>query len=244
MNNPLQNIVDNMDKYRIGLDDVFAFRCHSCGKCCKQREDILLNSRDVYNIAKALKLTHEQVIERYCECYIGQDSRVPIVRLKPEGVNRVCPLLAGSRCSVHSLKPTVCALYPIGRVLAAESAPEELGLGSPNEIQYIINPVECASRRKKQTVRQWLEMFGIPVEDTFFTVWHKSLFRLIEDVRLFEKQSGPNNSAMDMIWGAMYQSIYMLYNVKEEFQPQFDSNIEKLLSLFDGLKKATGINKE
>ena len=78
----------------------------------RNREDILLNSRDVYNLAMALNLTHEQVIGKFCEVYIGHDSRIPIVQLQPTGVNRKCPLQNGDRCSVHSLKPTVCAFLP------------------------------------------------------------------------------------------------------------------------------------
>jgi len=111
MSDQRYEIIKNFEKYSIGLDDVFAFKCRSCGKCCRNREDIMLTSRDVYNIATALNLTHEQVIEKYCEVYIGRDSRIPIVRLMPKGVNNVCPLLAGNRCSVHSLKPAVCAIY-------------------------------------------------------------------------------------------------------------------------------------
>lgn len=65
MKNYRQELVENFEQYRIGLDDTFAFKCRECGKCCKEREDILLNSRDVYNIATALNLTHEQVIEKY-----------------------------------------------------------------------------------------------------------------------------------------------------------------------------------
>jgi hypothetical protein len=66
-----QELIENLEQHRIGLDDVFAFKCRECGKCCKNREDILLNSRDVYKIATALDLTHEQVIEKYCDTYIG-----------------------------------------------------------------------------------------------------------------------------------------------------------------------------
>jgi len=108
-------LIENLDKYRIGIDDVFAFKCRGCGSCCRGRKDILLNSRDLYNIATALEMTNKQVIETYCKVYIGGESRIPITRLKPKGPNRNCPLLKGDRCIVHvinpALKPTVCALY-------------------------------------------------------------------------------------------------------------------------------------
>jgi len=244
LSNHLQEIVENIDKYRIGLDDVFTFKCRSCGKCCKNREDIILNSRDVYNIATALELTHEQVIEKYCDTYIGHTSRMPIVRLMPKGQNRVCPLLTGDRCSVHLLKPTVCALYPIGRVVPSENAPEEMGLGNPNEVQYIINPITCGSLKRKQTVRAWLEAFKIPTEDTFFIEWNKIVSKLHEAVRKYEGMNGVTEKAMDMIWSAIFQSLYIDYDAQKDFYPQFSSNTAKILSFFEKLNKTIWLKED
>jgi len=237
MESPLQNIVDNFDKYRIGLDDVFAFRCRSCGKCCKNRDDILLNSRDVYNLATSLKLTHKQAIEQYCEVYIGQDSRLPIVRLKPKGVNRVCPLLKGTRCSIHASKPSVCALYPIGRISSTEDAPKELGLGNLKEIQYIVLPIRCASLRRKQTVRAWLEAINMPIDDSYFHAWNEALVELIKNIKKFENASGAGRSGVEMLWGAIYQAVYTDYDTSKEFRPQFDYNMAKILKLFERLQE-------
>ena len=63
MSNSREEMVNNIDKYLIGLDDTFSFKCRGCGKCCKNREDILLNTRDLFNIAATLKLTICQVLE-------------------------------------------------------------------------------------------------------------------------------------------------------------------------------------
>ena len=235
-------LIENLDKYRIGIDDVFAFKCRSCGKCCRNREDILLNSRDVYNIATALNMTNTQVIDTYCDTYIGGSSRIPVVRLQPKGQNRKCPLLNGDRCMIHAqnpyLKPTVCSLFPLGRVMAAESAPEEMRLGNPLEIQYILNGATCGSAKRKQTVRTWLEMFGIPVDDLFFIKWNDTAFKLITAIQKYEGKDGVTDRAMDMMWSAIFQSLYIDYDTSQEFNPQFESNISKLLRVFDGLEKA------
>ena len=233
-------LIENLDQYRIGLDDTFAFKCRSCGKCCKNREDILLNARDIYNIATALGLTPKQVIEKYCETYIGRDSRLPIVRLKPKGANHTCPLLVGDRCSVHAidpaLKPTVCALFPIGRVMASEAAPEDMSLGIPNEIQYILSPAPCASAKKKQSVRIWLDMFGIPVEDKFFIMWNKTAFELMAALQKFEEKPDVTPKTLDMLWGGIYMALYADYNTKQDFEPQFEANVTKILKVFAGLE--------
>ena len=225
---PRQDIVENFNKYKIGLDEVFTFKCRGCGKCCKNREDILLNSRDVYNIATALNLTHKQVTEQYCETYIGKDSRMPIVRLKPKGVNLVCPLLKGGRCSIHSLKPTVCALFPLGRVMAFE----DKGPGKPFEIQYILTSADCGSAKKKQTVRAWLEAFDIPVEDHFFTEWNKALFSLISTVKKLSEKLSSQSKVYEMIWVGIYMALYVDYDTQKEFDSQFKNNVNKILDTF------------
>lgn len=120
MDKRLQEIFDNFERMKIGVDDSFKFHCTQCGKCCIHREDILLNPKDVYNISKELGMTPDEMCKQYCEVYIGPDSRVPIVRILPRGSVQRCPLLKDRKCSVHDVKPTVCAMFPIGRSLIVD----------------------------------------------------------------------------------------------------------------------------
>ena len=41
----LKTIAENLDSWKLGLDDSFQFHCTACGKCCIDREDILLTPR-------------------------------------------------------------------------------------------------------------------------------------------------------------------------------------------------------
>jgi len=98
----LKYYADNLDKIALGPDDTFKFHYTMCGKCCiianrqaalLYREDILLNPRDMYNLAKELNMTVPDFFNTYCETYIGNDSNFPIVRLLPRGTVKRCPLL-------------------------------------------------------------------------------------------------------------------------------------------------------
>ena len=40
------------------------FRCDGCGKCCKNREDIILNAYDIFRIRKKLDITLEEFLLR------------------------------------------------------------------------------------------------------------------------------------------------------------------------------------
>ena len=85
MDDRLKYIGEHLEEMLIGPDEKFRFHCTQCGKCCINREDILLNPKDLYNIAATLSISQEEAVEQYCETYMGGTSRLPIVRLRPQG---------------------------------------------------------------------------------------------------------------------------------------------------------------
>ena len=48
MNREMKDFVNNLDRMKIAIDEPFSFNCIMCGKCCINREDILLTPRDIY----------------------------------------------------------------------------------------------------------------------------------------------------------------------------------------------------
>lgn len=232
MDKRLESIMNNFDSMKIGLDDTFHFGCKQCGKCCIHREDILLNAKDLYNLSKALNLSPKQVVQQYCETYIGPDSRIPLVRLMPRGSVRRCPFLVNRKCSVHSLKPTVCAMFPIGRCirLNRKTGPKHL---QKLNIEYIHNNTSCGNNAEKHTVREWLSMFGIPIEDESFYTWHQTLLDVSDFVRKAEEKLSVET--IEQIWGFIYVALYLCYNPEEAFLPQLQANSEKLLAALDSI---------
>lgn len=229
MDERLKNIVDNFDRMKIGLDDTFKFKCQMCGKCCIHRDDILLNPKDIYNMAKELSLTTEELVEKYCETYIGSDSRIPIVRLKPRGSVHRCPLLKDRKCMVHKSKPVVCAMYPIGRclILAGKTAADI------DSVQYIFNRPECRGSDGTEThtvsVREWLESFGIPVKDEFFIKWQRTVMDMGSVFREIEKKV--SDRTMEMLWNAAFFGLYLHYQTELDFMSQFEENAQKFIAL-------------
>ena len=229
MDERLKNIVVNLERMKIGLDDTFKFECQMCGKCCIHREDILLNPKDIYNMAKELNLTAEELVEKYCEVYIGQDSRIPIVRLKPKGSVNRCPLLKDRKCMVHRSKPTVCAMYPIGRCITLHGkTAADIDMDS---VQYIFNKPECrgSDGTKTQTVREWLEAFGIPVDDEFFILWQRSITKLGSAFRKIEKKI--SQETMLMLWNAAFVGLYLHYQTELDFMSQFEENAQNFTTM-------------
>lgn len=228
MDNRLKEIIDNYDSLKIGIDEPFRFNCTQCGKCCINRDDILLNPKDLYNLGKELKMTPEDVVMTYCETYIGDSSRFPIVRLRPRGSIKRCPLLKDRKCSVHKAKPTVCAMFPIGRCLKMDEkhpvAVKDL------QIEYIFSSPGCGNDSETHTVREWLESFQIPLKDEFFFLWHQTIFDVTPVIHNVEKVW--SETTLDRIWTFLYGMLYLNYDIEKEFLPQYIDNAKAVEDLF------------
>lgn len=217
---------EELEQGLLGLDSEFRFKCRRCGKCCKDQNTILLNPRDIFNIGKKLGKSMSAVIGDYAEVYIGQDSRVPVVHLLPKGPKNTCPLLVDGRCSVHDCKPTVCALYPLGRVLVAPTPGEPSEPWNEMEVRYILNDYTCGSAKRVNTVRSWLQKFGIPEHDDFFIQWNKTIVNFSLFVRDMEKKEC-SEEKLKLIWNAAYNILYTQYNITLDFEPQFQRAISR-----------------
>ena len=235
MNARMKYILNEFEKNQLGPDEPFKFHCTMCGKCCIKREDILLNPRDMYNLAKELGMTPHEVMNTYCETYIGSDSRLPVVRLKPRGEIRRCPLLKDMKCSVHNSKPTVCALFPIGRGIAGEKG--NIHSLTVKDIRYFFSEPGCGDDSETHTVREWLGEFGLSPEDEFFIEWQKCLFELSMCFCRLEKKLGAD---MGPIWSLTGSILYLMYDMEKPFEPQFSAHLGELHKLISELAEEGG----
>ncbi len=222
----LQHIVENFDNMKLGPDDPFKFSCKQCGKCCINREDILLNAWDVYRLSKELQMKPLDMINEYGETYIGDSSHIPIVRLRPRGSVKRCRFLKDRKCSVHKAKPTVCAMFPIGRCFKFENSDGNKPDIANAEIQFIINAHECGTD-ETHTVREWFADFGIPLDDPFFRKWHQTLGEAGSIIRRAEGKAP--DSTLEVMWNLIYALLYVHYDIEQDFMPQFEKNAEDLL---------------
>ena len=211
--------IEHLEEHLLNLDSEFRFKCRRCGKCCIHQETIIFNARDIYNIAKKKGMTVQEVVNAYTEAYIGRNSHIPIVHLLSNGPKGACPLLENGRCSVHDCKPTVCALFPLGRVIIGE------------------NEHSCGSAKRVNTVRSWLAKFGIPEHDEFYLLWNKVLMSLTPAVMKLE-EAKVSEPVLSMFWDAIYQTLYLQYDTNQEFMPQFQAAADKLLRLSEEIMKA------
>ena len=229
--------IEHLEEHLLNLDSEFRFKCRRCGKCCIHQETIIFNARDIYNIAKKKGMTVQEVVNAYTEAYIGRNSHIPIVHLLSNGPKGACPLLENGRCSVHDCKPTVCALFPLGRVIIGEKFGEPIEDLDNLQVKYMLNEHSCGSAKRVNTVRSWLAKFGIPENDEFYLLWNKVLMSLTSAVMKLE-EAKVSEPVLSMFWDAIYQTLYLQYDTNQEFMPQFQAAADKLLRLSEEIMKA------
>lgn len=232
MNNELFRDLESMT---IGLDDTFKFHCDQCGKCCTHREDIILSPMDIFKMAKELKMTPVEFYHEYCVFNIGEHTRMPIVRLASEGKDTHCVLLKNHRCSVHKVKPAVCAMFPLGRYMSFEKDDYNAESIDTSKVKYLLQPPECGDESETHTVREWLSGFDIKLEDEAFVQWQKAISRFSNKFKELEKKQ--DMLTMMEIWFVVRVSLYLQYDTSMDFLPQFNYNVENLLKLLDDIPK-------
>ena len=130
---------------------------------------------------------------------------------------------------VHKSKPTVCAMYPLGRCIVAANPKEGLKDISQGKFQYIFSDPGCGDASETHTVREYLESFGIPVPDEFFMEWQQTVLEMGNIFRKLEKTV--SNETMELVRRAAFIGLYSHYETEKDFMPQFDSNVKNFFDM-------------
>ena len=231
----LDELAANIENMTIGLDDTFQFHCTRCGMCCINREDIMLSPMDIYKMAKELKITPTKFFAQYCQTHIGDNSRMPIIRLQPIGDDLRCPLLKNHKCSVHKVKPAVCALFPLGRYISLKSQDYSAEAVGNSEVKYLIQPIECGDNSQTHTVREWLSDFDIKTEDEAFVRWHQTVAKV--GTKISELEKAWDMMTMIEVWFMVRVFLYERYDTEEPFMPQFEENAAIVNAALDDIPR-------
>ena len=190
-------------------------------------------------MSKVLNMHPVAFFNTYCRSHIGDVSRIPIVRLNSVGSDARCPLLKNNKCSVHKVKPAVCALFPLGRYIAADAGKDVSSQMEEAEVKYLLQPLECGDESETDTVREWLSGFDISLEDEFFIKWNTMIQKLGEVLKIQETKQ--DMLAMMEIWAVTRVVMYLKYDTTKPFMPQFEENCEGMMELLKDIPKLRAI---
>ena len=212
----------------IPFDGDFSFRCGGCGNGCRKRNDIGLSGLDLWRLAGRLGLPTELVIASFGKKVTGSSSRIPVIRLMPRKDTGNCPFLTTrSGCAVHSHKPLVCALYPLGQSI--EIFP---GIDPSKEsdrrkaIHYFSQDTGCSGEKVTLSLREYLAGFAIEEREELDLRWARDCLALSSRVKGLEKRLRPIE--MKYLQRKIERALYLDYDSETDFAPQYEQNIAEL----------------
>jgi len=206
-----EKMLEVLDLPKLTKKDTFSFGCNMCGECCHNRDEnvIMLNPLDVYKIAKYLNMEVKDFLFKYCHGYCGEDSKLPFVILKAKMYRGVCPFLK-DKCTIHPVKPAVCALFPLGRMTNSQT----------KEFTYFQHRSNCGDKKKTQTIEEYLAEFGILEEEQFTILWQQKCLEYATKLMKLQKKF-PNLVGDFIFLGTI---LYLHYDITKDFTIQFEEN--------------------
>lgn len=145
------------DMVRIGCND-----CKGCYSCCQHMEGLItLDPYDVHRILQYIKApVLDSLFSENIEFIIDRDLMVPVLKMNNE--TGCCSFLnKEGRCSIHSARPGICRLFPMGRVYEGSS------------FYYFLQKDECPYPCKtKVKLKKWLDTPDISKYEKYIMDWH------------------------------------------------------------------------
>ena len=114
-----------------------------------------------------------------------------------------------------------------------------------SDIKYIFTNPGCGDDSESHTVREWLNEFGIPLEDEFFLAWNQLISELGNVFRKGEKVL--SEDGMNAVWNLTFVKLYLDYDMSKDFMSQFKENVAEILAVMrmmpmkKGGKKGKGV---
>lgn len=196
--------------------------CAGCCDCCQGMGDsVVLDPYDVYRLSQGLGKNMEELLDSCLELGVVDGNILPHLRM--EGEKEQCVFLdENGRCSIHSIRPGFCRLFPLGRYY------EDGGF------RYILQIHECKkTNRSKIKVRKWIDTPNLKEYEKFVADWHYFLL----DVQEVLYQSEDSQLIKNLNLYVVRRFYMQPYSGEEEFYPQFYRRLKEgrqLLALNDG----------
>ncbi|MCI9307671.1 MAG: YkgJ family cysteine cluster protein [Lachnospiraceae bacterium] len=180
--------------------------CEGCSDCCRSMgNSIILDPYDIYRLTIGLRRSFEKLLDKEIELNLVEGIILP--NLKMSGIQEKCSFLnEEGRCTIHSFRPGICRIFPLGRYYENES------------FQYFLQVHECRKEPKtKIKVQKWIDTPNPKQNETFIIEWHYFLKALSR--RLEHTEEGSFRKSLSMY---ILKNFYLKpYEENQDFYEQF-----------------------
>lgn len=201
------------DMVKAGCND-----CKGCYACCEDMgNSIVLNPLDMSMMVTNLKCTFEDLLKDKVDLNVV--DKVILPNLKMTGSLERCSFLSQEgRCSIHPFRPSICRLFPLGRLYEDQS------------FQYFLQVHECKNQnRTKVKVRKWIDTPDLRKNEQFIIQWHYFLKNL--QYRIEEEQDDSKIKQWNLL---ILQHFYgNAFQEGEDFYDQFQQRLQKVKEIIN-----------
>lgn len=201
---------DISDGRLYGLNDMVKADCNDCkgcSACCQgMGNSIVLDPLDIYRLTTGLNCRLEDLLAEKLDLNVVEGIILP--NLKMSGKDEKCAFLnTEGRCSIHSIRPGICRIFPLGRFY------EDGGF------QYFLQVNECRKQnRTKVKVKKWIDTSDIVKNETFINQWHYFLKDLGRKLPVLSSETGKqiNMYILNVFFVTLYEAGRDFYEQFEE----------------------------
>lgn len=185
--------------------------CKGCFACCRgMGQSITLDPLDCFRLTENLHCTLEELLAGELELNVVDGIVLP--NLKMDGPEESCGFLGhDGRCRIHSFRPGICRLFPLGRIYEDQS------------FQYFLQVHECKMEyRAKVKVRKWIDTPDVKRYEKFISDWHYYLKEVERRIEEAQDQTLAKNASLYVL-----KHFYLTpYDRDQDFYDQFGKRLE------------------
>ncbi len=152
----------------------FSYECHQCARCCYDKR-IQVNPYEIARLARNRGQGTTEFMNQYLE------SDKPYLQSNQDGS---CVFLTKQGCGVHTDRPLVCRLYPLGQRLSGD--------GHESFIQLPPHPETLGVYGQKGTVEDFLQSQAVSpflhARDRYLAILYQLLDTLAREVEDSEEK--------------------------------------------------------
>lgn len=190
------------DMARLGCDD-----CAGCSSCCRgMGQSIILDPYDLYQLQTVTGQTFAQLMQEEIELHVEEGLILPSIRMQDN--TDACGFLnREGRCSIHTHRPGLCRLFPLGRNY------DDKGL------RYFLLEDACQiQNRTKIKIKKWLGIEQLSKYEGFLIAWHD--LRKEVQSQIMERQSDDFTQKINV---TILDNFYKKpYDTSKDFYSQFE----------------------
>ena len=188
------------------------YGCNGCNDCCCDVGDlVVLNPFDVYEMTNFLNIEFNDLVGKNIE--LRENNKILLPYLKMNDDDKKCSFLNNEgRCNIHSKRPNICRLFPLGRVY------------QDDDFKYFLQVGNCPKNDLKEIgVKEWIGIDNYEENKLFILEWHKFIKALTFRLKFVRDELEIKN--MNQI------VLDNFYNINFDFYNEFNKRLPKVKSL-------------